>query len=230
MGAASVATHPVARGGGDGTGSSLSRRCAPPPGRWPWSRTKATPSRWSTACAGSWLRLPSPSACHHLVVWLATSRVLRPVAILTRSAKRIAGGDLATPVPTVGSDEIGVLAASFDAMRGKLDESYRQVQSLYLQTKTRHTREQTMLLRFSEDILAMADPQWTLDRAAGVAATLASAEFACIVLHDETSRSTAVVRAAHGWGRTCWARRSPMASATCWAGGEPAPARDRGGL
>jgi GAF domain-containing protein len=151
-----------------------------------------------------------------LLVWFATSRVLHPVAILIGSAQRIAAGDLATPVPSVGSDEIGALAAAFDAMRVRLGESYRQVQSLYLQTKTRHTHEQTMLLRFSEDILAMVDPQWTLDRSAGVAATLAAAEFACIVLqenepepepepenehgqaHGQDSR-VGVVRAAHGW-------------------------------
>jgi putative nucleotidyltransferase with HDIG domain len=135
------------------------------------------------------------------LVWLATSRVLRPVAILIRSAQRIAGGDLATPVPSVGSDEIGVLATAFDTMRAKLSESYRQVQRLYLQTKTRHIHEQTMLLRFSEDILAMVDPQWTLDRSAGVAATLASAEFACIVLNEsnEDDDQVGVVRAAHGW-------------------------------
>jgi putative nucleotidyltransferase with HDIG domain len=132
------------------------------------------------------------------LVWLATSRVLRPVAILNRAAQRIAAGDLATPVPSVGSDEIGALAASFDSMRAKLGESYRQVQRLYLQTKTRHTHEQTMLLRFSEDILAMVDPQWTLDRSAGVAATLASAEFACIVLHEDGDQA-GVVRASHGW-------------------------------
>ncbi len=134
------------------------------------------------------------------LVWLAATRVLRPVAVLIRSAQRIAGGDLATQVPTVGTGEIGALAAAFDAMRARLNESYRQVQRLYLQTKTRHTHEQTMLLRFSEDILAMADPQWTLNRATGVAATLASAEFACIVLREqEQDDEIGVVRAAHGW-------------------------------
>jgi HD-GYP domain-containing protein (c-di-GMP phosphodiesterase class II)/HAMP domain-containing protein len=153
-----------------------------------------------------------------LLVWFATSRVLHPVGVLIQSAQRIASGDLATPVPAVGSDEIGDLAASFDAMRARLSESYRQVHKLYLQTKTRHTHEQTMLLRFSEDLLAMVDPQWALDRAAGVAATLASAEFASIVLQEqehepeseaERERESAtehapqdwagVVRAAFGW-------------------------------
>ena len=132
------------------------------------------------------------------VLWLGTNRVLRPIAVLTRSAQRIAAGDLTTQVPNVGSDEIGALATAFDGMRAKLNDSYRQVQRLYLQAKTRHSHEQTMLLRFSEDILAMADPQWTLDRAAGVAATLASAEFASIVLYEDDQAG--VVRAAHGWG------------------------------
>jgi HD-GYP domain-containing protein (c-di-GMP phosphodiesterase class II)/HAMP domain-containing protein len=208
-GLATVATHTVARGG-----AMASRVIAFAPLRMaPWAVAVEQDEgdafavvdrlRWQLASLAI-----AFGVVIVLLVWFATSRVLHPVGILIRSAQRIAGGDLATPVPTVGSDEIGELAASFDSMRAKLGESYRQVNRLYLQTKTRHTHEQTMLLRFSEDLLAMADPQWTLDRAAGVAATLGSAEFACIVLqelgheheHEHGSDDPpGVVRAAYGW-------------------------------
>lgn len=116
------------------------------------------------------------------MVWVTTSRVLRPVSALTQAARRLAGGDLETPVPVRGGDELGALSVALDDMRRKLRDSYKQIESLYKQAKTRHSREQSMLLRFSQDMLTMADPQWTLDRTAGVAATLTAADGASVML------------------------------------------------
>lgn len=131
------------------------------------------------------------------IMWITASRVLRPVSALTQAAGRIASGDLQTPVPTYGGDELGILSAAFDNMRRNLADSYAQIQALYRQAKARHTREQTMLLNFSQDMLEMVDTRWTLDRAAGVAATLCGGDGASLVLTDGPGQPQPV-RVAHG--------------------------------
>ena len=57
-----------------------------------------------------------------LGLWLSR-RVLRPLRTLGKSAERIAGGDLKTPVANVGCDEFGRLAERLDGMRQTLAES-----------------------------------------------------------------------------------------------------------
>jgi signal transduction histidine kinase len=52
--------------------------------------------------------------------WGAARSVTRPVAVLTREAERIAGGELAAPIPPLGGDEIGRLGRSLDVMRESL--------------------------------------------------------------------------------------------------------------
>ncbi len=55
-----------------------------------------------------------------LLVWVTTRSVIQPVNKLMAVSKRIAAGDLTTPVPPLGEDEIGELGQHFEAMRGKL--------------------------------------------------------------------------------------------------------------
>lgn len=133
------------------------------------------------------------------MMWLTASRVLRPVSALTQAAGRIAGGDLQTPVPLYGGDELGILSTAFDNMRRNLADSYTQIQNLYRQTRQRHTREQTMLLSFSQDMLEIVDTRWTLDRAAGVAATLCGGDGASLVLTDGSGHPQAI-RVVYGGG------------------------------
>jgi signal transduction histidine kinase len=54
--------------------------------------------------------------------WGAARSVTAPVALLTDHAERIAAGELAWPIPSVGSDEVGRLGASLEKMRGSLAE------------------------------------------------------------------------------------------------------------
>ncbi len=74
------------------------------------------------------------------LVWVTTNSVIRPVQVLTDSALRIAGGDLATPLEISSAgwfsvrhrrrDEIGALADSFEAMRKQLKRSMDETQAL----------------------------------------------------------------------------------------------------
>jgi PAS domain S-box-containing protein len=63
------------------------------------------------------------------LVWITTSSVIAPVQLLTDAAKRIAEGDMATPICCRRGDEIGDLAVSFDAMRAQLKSSMDEIQA-----------------------------------------------------------------------------------------------------
>ncbi len=62
------------------------------------------------------------------LVYLTTQSVIIPVQALTAATRRIAAGDLDTPLKIQGQDEIGTLAQSFDAMRERLQASISEIQ------------------------------------------------------------------------------------------------------
>lgn len=62
-----------------------------------------------------------------LLAWGVGRSVRVPLAILTREAERLAGGDLSTPIPPMGGDEIGRLARAFEEMRRALAASIEEV-------------------------------------------------------------------------------------------------------
>ncbi len=57
------------------------------------------------------------------LVWVTTRDIARPVQALTAASRRIAGGDLATPVPSIGEGEVRSLAEAFDDMRRHLHQA-----------------------------------------------------------------------------------------------------------
>ena len=60
--------------------------------------------------------------------WFLAGRALRPVGAITQAAERIAGGDLTQRLSeSKAQDEIGRLAATFNAMIGRLEASFRQI-------------------------------------------------------------------------------------------------------
>lgn len=59
-------------------------------------------------------------------VWMAR-RIVRPVPKLVQAARKIAQGDLATPVQAQGSSELAALAENFEVMRGHLQDSRQQL-------------------------------------------------------------------------------------------------------
>jgi signal transduction histidine kinase len=65
-----------------------------------------------------------------LALFAAAGRrwILAPVRSLLSSARRIGGGDLASPVPAVGPDELGALARGMDEMRERLLARERELQ------------------------------------------------------------------------------------------------------
>ena len=86
-----------------------------------------------------------------VLVWLISQSVVGPVRKLLAASGRIASGDLTTPIPTLGQDEIGKLGRSFEEMRKKLARWGDE-----LETKV---KERTKALQNSYRFLEIANRQ-----------------------------------------------------------------------
>ena len=62
-----------------------------------------------------------------IFAWGAAGSVTRPVAVLTQEAERIAGGELTSPIPPLGGDEVGRLGKALDGMRVNLKDLIEHV-------------------------------------------------------------------------------------------------------
>lgn len=82
-------------------------------------------------------------------VVVTTRDVGTRITTLTGASRRIAEGDLKSPVARLGHDEVGVLANTLDDMRLKLDSSYGELEQ--------KTRELTSLLSVSEILSSTQD-------------------------------------------------------------------------
>ncbi len=65
-----------------------------------------------------------------VLVYFTTRTVIVPIQALTAATRRIAAGDLNSPIEVRGRDEVGVLAGSFDEMRLRLKKSTEEIQAL----------------------------------------------------------------------------------------------------
>ncbi|QCX81825.1 Signal transduction histidine-protein kinase/phosphatase MprB [Streptomyces sp. YIM 121038] len=88
--------------------------------------------------------------------WIVLGRILRPVSRLARATGRITTTqDLSTPLPPAGTDEIGQLTRSFDAMLGALRRSRAQQQQL-VQDASHELRTPLTSVRGSAELLQRA--------------------------------------------------------------------------
>jgi signal transduction histidine kinase len=80
--------------------------------------------------------IPVSLLCAGLGGFLLTDRVLRPVRRLTQAAARIGAEDLSERLPVAGQeDEFGELAATFNGMLGRLEETFRDQERLVEQLR-----------------------------------------------------------------------------------------------
>jgi signal transduction histidine kinase len=76
--------------------------------------------------------------------WGAARSVTHPVGVLTEHAERIAGGELASPIPDLGGDEVGRLGTSLEKMRQNLSALIADVEQVNARLEARvavRTRE-----------------------------------------------------------------------------------------
>jgi len=95
-----------------------------------------------------------------LVVAITTRDVVGRIRILTTASRRIAEGDLTSPITTSQKDEVGILAQTFEDMRIKLKTSYGELEQ--------RTKELSSLLSVSEILTSLHDLS-DLDTALGSA-------------------------------------------------------------
>jgi signal transduction histidine kinase/HAMP domain-containing protein len=88
-------------------------------------------------------------------VIVTTRDVGSRIGTLTNASRRIADGDLKSPVAALGHDEVGTLAATLDDMRVKLRSSYGDLEQ--------KTRELSSLLSVSEILTSTANLPVLLD-------------------------------------------------------------------
>ena len=63
-----------------------------------------------------------------LFAYGAAQSLLRPLGVLTRTAERIAAGDMDPPIPDLGADEVGRLGRSLEHMRSRIKSSIDDIE------------------------------------------------------------------------------------------------------
>ncbi len=134
--------------------------------------------------------------------WLDTEAATAPLRLLKESAERIAGGDLARRIEVRRADEIGALARSFEAMRGRLLHSLDEIH--------RRAEASQSLYHIGTEVLSLQDRDAVLQSVATRAASLLGGDIAVVCLIDESGR-TATVQAAAGPGLELLRSTGPVA-------------------
>ncbi|GEM_PF-5112618 len=94
-----------------------------------------------------------------LVAWVTTRHVAKPTERLTAAARRIAEGEVETPITVVAEDEIGILAESLETMRQRLQtwgaelEKEVQTRTAELEGRNQELRELYRTLQQKEEQL-----------------------------------------------------------------------------
>ncbi|MFQ5996507.1 MAG: ATP-binding protein [Dehalococcoidales bacterium] len=117
-----------------------------------------------------------------LFVVVTTRDVGSRIRMLTTASKRIAEGDLISPVATLGKDEVGILGQTLDDMRVKLKNSYGELEQ--------KTKELSSLLSVSEILTSNPDLSRLLDAVVAKAVeVIPGADGGALLLHNAEQNS-----------------------------------------
>jgi signal transduction histidine kinase/HAMP domain-containing protein len=125
-----------------------------------------------------------------LFVVITTQDVGTRIKMLTSASRRIAEGDLISPVTTSGRDEVGILAQTFDNMRVKLKASYGELEQ--------RTKELSALLSVSGILTSTLDLSGLLDAVVAKAVEIISGADGGALLLERVDRGGLVVQSAVG--------------------------------
>lgn len=88
---------------------------------------------------------------------IGTAKLVHPVRALSLSAKRLAGGDLSSPIALGEGGEIGDLARDMDTMRVRMKTSLEEIQDLNRGLEERIAERTQMLERRNRELEAASD-------------------------------------------------------------------------
>ncbi|MBI4304664.1 MAG: HAMP domain-containing protein, partial [Chloroflexi bacterium] len=125
-----------------------------------------------------------------LFVAVTTRDIGGRIRMLTAASKGIAEGDLLSPVPTSGKDEVGVLAQTLDDMRTKLKTSYGELEQ--------KTKELSSLLSVSEILTSTFDLPQLLDAVVSKVVEVIPGADGGVLLLEAKGRNNVVVQCAVG--------------------------------
>ncbi len=135
------------------------------------------------------------------VIWTA-KRIVRPVPRLAQAARKIAQGDLETPVRVQGNRELGELAENFEIMRYNLQSSRQQLTEWARELEHRVAQRSQEVTALS-GVIAFASRSQSrtelLDTALNLALGVMDAEMGGIWIVDKTD--TLHLRAQQGFDR-----------------------------
>jgi two-component system nitrate/nitrite sensor histidine kinase NarX len=130
--------------------------------------------------------------------YLLTQRtIVNPISTLEAATRRIAGGDLVSPVDVelAASGEIGALARSFEGMREELAVSRLKLERWAAQLESRverRTQQLAALFEVSAEITSQLEIQRVLESVAEKTRLLAGGEVAVLCLLDPSGESLTV--------------------------------------
>jgi signal transduction histidine kinase len=150
-----------------------------------------------------------------VVGWVVSKRIASPIRTLARASERVAQGDLLTPVVVKSSNEIGVLARSFNGMMLSLKKSRdelaqwgqeleKKVQERTAKLKAANAEIQeranqlTALYEVGRDLATTLDLEVLLPAIAQQVADTLGADRCAVFLFDAKT-GTLQARAAHGY-------------------------------
>ncbi len=147
-----------------------------------------------------------------LIARAAVQGIIRPVSILTAAARRLRDGDLETPVPPLGQDELGVLGRTFEEMRQQLKAARDELAAWTGELEHRvqqRTWELSTLVALSTRLRAARNLEEMLPLILHRAVEVARGDAGILLLLDD-ERNEAIVRAAYGWLTTVQGIHFPL--------------------
>ena len=163
----------------------------------PWLVVARIPESEVVASSGAfppWLfgMIAVALAAGALLAWGAAQSIARPIAELTRAAETLTAGELGTPVPVTGADEVGRLGIALEGMRESLAALLAEVAEANTLLEARVTERTAQLASANEQL---RDRENALARLYEKVVSAQEDERKRVAreLHDDTAQSLAAV-------------------------------------